>query len=50
MTYTIVVSNAGPSSAIDAMIADTIPAQLTGATWTCSDGTDGTCDVAAGFG
>ena len=41
VTYTIVVSNAGPSSAIDAIVADTIPAQLTGATWTCTDGVGG---------
>ena len=32
------------------LVTDTIPAQLTGATWTCTDGTGGTCDTASGAG
>ncbi|MBO9664651.1 CARDB domain-containing protein [Dokdonella sp.] len=34
ITYTIVASNAGPSTAVGATVADTIPAAITGATWT----------------
>ena len=35
-TYTIVVSNSGPSTATGAKVADTIPAYLTGTTWTAT--------------
>jgi uncharacterized repeat protein (TIGR01451 family) len=34
VTYTIVASNAGPSDAVGATVADTLPAALSGATWT----------------
>ena len=34
ITYTIVVTNAGPSAATDVVVADTFPATLTGVTWT----------------
>ena len=34
VTYTIVASNAGPSNATGATVADTFPASLT-CTWTC---------------
>jgi uncharacterized repeat protein (TIGR01451 family) len=34
LTYTITASNAGPSNAPGATVADTLPAALTG-TWTC---------------
>src|SRR5262249_24063915 len=36
VTYTVVVTNAGPSAATGATVADTIPAALTGVTWTCT--------------
>jgi uncharacterized repeat protein (TIGR01451 family) len=49
VTYTIVASNAGPSDALGATVADTVPAALTGATWTCSGSGGGTC-TAAGAG
>jgi uncharacterized repeat protein (TIGR01451 family) len=32
ITYTIVVSNSGPSNAVGASVADTIPAAITGTT------------------
>lgn len=35
VSYTIVARNDGPSAIIGATVTDTIPAQLTGATWTC---------------
>ena len=34
MTYTIVVTNAGPSNVTGATVADTFPATLTGVTYT----------------
>ncbi len=49
-SYTIVVSNSGPSTATDAIVSDAIPASLVGATWTCTDAAGGTCDVASGSG
>ena len=35
ITYTIVVTNNGPSDVTGATVADSIPSSLTGATWTC---------------
>ena len=46
LTYTIAVRNAGPSSVADAVVTDTVPASLTGVTWTCADGLGGHCDNA----
>jgi uncharacterized repeat protein (TIGR01451 family) len=43
LTYTIVASNAGPNGATGAMVADTLPAEITGATWTCLGAGGGTC-------
>src|SRR5262249_1550144 len=48
--YTIVVSNAGPVTATNATVVDTLPAQLTGATWTCTPAGGGTCGAASGSG
>jgi uncharacterized repeat protein (TIGR01451 family) len=48
VTYTIVASNAGPSSATGATVADTFPASLT-CTWTCVGAGGGTC-TASGSG
>ena len=45
LTYTIVVSNAGPSAVSDAVVVDTVPASLTGVTWTCNAGAGGHCDT-----
>jgi uncharacterized repeat protein (TIGR01451 family) len=47
-TYTITASNAGPSNAPGANVADTFPADLT-CTWTCAGAGGGTC-TAAGAG
>jgi uncharacterized repeat protein (TIGR01451 family) len=43
LTYTITASNAGPNDAPGATVADTFPAVLTGATWTCVGAGGGTC-------
>ena len=48
VTYTITASNAGPSNAPGATVADTFPASLT-CTWTCVGAGGGTC-TAAGSG
>ena len=48
VTYTITASNAGPSNAPGATVADTFPASLT-CTWTCVGAGGGTC-TAAGAG
>jgi uncharacterized repeat protein (TIGR01451 family) len=48
VTYTITASNAGPSNATNATVADTFPASLT-CTWTCVGAGGGTC-TAAGSG
>jgi uncharacterized repeat protein (TIGR01451 family) len=43
LTYTIVVSNAGPSDVVGAAVADVLPASLSGVTWTCSISGSGSC-------
>jgi uncharacterized repeat protein (TIGR01451 family) len=48
-TYTIVASNAGPSGAPGATVADTLPAAITAASWTCVGAGGGTC-TASGSG
>jgi LPXTG-site transpeptidase (sortase) family protein len=48
-TYTIVVSNAGPSDVIGATFTDTFPAAITNASWTCAGSGGGTC-TASGTG
>src|SRR6185369_5546900 len=48
VTYAIMASNAGPSDATAATVADTFPAVLT-ATWTCVGAGGGTC-TASGSG
>lgn len=49
--YTVEVTNAGPSDAAGLPVTDTIPPELTGATWTCAvtQGT-GSCAVPSGTG
>ena len=49
VAYTIVVANAGPD-ATDATVADTLPAMLTGATWTCTAAGGATCAALSGSG
>jgi uncharacterized repeat protein (TIGR01451 family) len=50
VTYTIAVSNAGPSVASGATVVDTFPAVLTGVTWTCSFSGSGSSGAASGSG
>lgn len=48
-SYTLTVTNAGPSAAASATVVDTMPAQLTGVTWTCTATGGGSC-AASGSG
>lgn len=51
ITYTIVVSNAGPDTSNGSIVTDTVPASITGVTWTCGSQTGGaTCGAASGGG
>jgi uncharacterized repeat protein (TIGR01451 family) len=51
VTYTIVVSNAGPDASNGSIVTDTVPATITGVTWTCGSPTGGaTCGAASGGG
>lgn len=43
VTYTIVVTNAGPSNAPNATVADAFPVALTGETWSCVAGGGASC-------
>ncbi|MFB0534622.1 MAG: hypothetical protein ACETWR_06540, partial [Anaerolineae bacterium] len=43
ITYTIVVSNAGPSDAYGATVSDTVPAGVSGFTWSCTTSGGATC-------
>ena len=50
ITYTILVTNAGPSSATGSRLIDTLPAALSGATWTCAATPGSSCGVSSGTG
>lgn len=50
VTYSIGISNTGPSAANGARVTDTLPPALTGVTWTCSASGGATCPAANGSG
>jgi uncharacterized repeat protein (TIGR01451 family) len=50
VTYTIDIANAGPSQALGALVRDTIPAELSAATWTCLATAGSSCGATAGSG
>ena len=51
LTYTVTVTNNGPSAVVGAAFTDTVPAALTGVTWTCAITTGtGACSNGAGNG
>src|SRR5207247_7278980 len=50
VTYTIVASNAGPSAVTGATVTDTMPATLTGVSWTCVGSAGGACGSGSGSG
>lgn len=49
VTYTIVVTN-NSAYAVTGTVADTVPATLSGVTWTCAAGAGSTCGAASGTG
>ncbi|AOM78268.1 gliding motility-associated C-terminal domain-containing protein [Pedobacter steynii] len=46
ITYTIIVSNAGPSNAVQTVITDAVPANISNVTWTSAQ--SGTANITAG--
>ena len=50
ITYTIVVSNAGPSDVVGALVNDTLPASILGATWTVAYSAGSSGSVSSGAG
>jgi uncharacterized repeat protein (TIGR01451 family) len=50
VTYTIVVTNPGPSTVVGATATDSFPAVLTGVTWTCAPSAGSACGAAGGTG
>lgn len=53
LTYTVTARNYGPNLvtvANNVSIVDTVPAELTGVTWTCAGSGGGTCGAASGSG
>lgn len=50
VTYTLEVSNAGPSAVTGAPVVDTLPAKLTNATWTCFTSSGSSCGATNGTG
>jgi uncharacterized repeat protein (TIGR01451 family) len=50
LTYTIVVTNNGPSAVTGATVTDNLPAQLTAVTWTCAASAGSSCASASGSG
>ena len=49
-TYTIVVTNAGPSVIAGAHVTDPLPAAFVGGAWTCTASAGSTCGAPAGTG
>ena len=50
VAYTLTTTNHGPTDVNGATVSDTLPAQLTGATWTCAGSGGGSCTTASGSG
>lgn len=51
VSYTITVTNNGPSAVTNAVFTDTIPAEITGVSWTCAITSGaGSCGAAGGTG
>ncbi len=50
VTYTITVSNRGPSDVVGAAVNDTFPPALSNVSWSCLSGTGSSCSSASGTG
>ena len=45
LTYTLVVSNAGPGDAVGAQVVDLLPTALSAISWTCAPGAGASCSA-----
>ena len=50
ITYTVSVTNSGPNSADGSTLTDTVPASISGVTWTCTASAGAACGSASGSG
>jgi uncharacterized repeat protein (TIGR01451 family)/uncharacterized repeat protein (TIGR02543 family) len=50
VTYTVTVTNRGPTAVTGAHVTDVLPAQLTGASWTCTGAGGGSCPASGSGG
>lgn len=50
ITYTIVVTNAGPSAVTNAPVDDNLPAAITSASWSCGASSGSSCGTSSGNG
>ena len=50
LSYTIVVTNAGPSDVTDARVQDALPPALAGFSWTCTANPPASCGTPSGAG
>ncbi len=50
ITYTIIVTNGGPSAAVGSRVLDGLPTTLSGATWTCAATPGSSCGAPSGSG
>src|SRR5207245_1752442 len=50
VTYTITISNGGPSAVTGATVTDNFPASLSNVTWTCTASAGSSCGAASGSG
>ena len=50
VTYRITITNAGPSAALGATLADTVPAELGNVSWTCTASAGSSCSTGSGTG
>ncbi|MFN8439187.1 MAG: SdrD B-like domain-containing protein [Caldilineaceae bacterium] len=50
VTYTIIVTNAGPSNVSNAQVTDNLPAIITSASWSCTSSSGSNCDSSSGTG
>ena len=50
ISYTLTVSNSGPSAITGASVSDNLPAAITGGSWNCSTDGAGSCATASGTG
>ena len=48
ITYTIVVANAGPSDAVNAIVTDTLPSAIVSASWSCVPSGGASCGSGTG--